>query len=188
MKKIIIIAVSNFPPEFNFTKHNIAKDFLFSFIPKEDFEEYKSYFAFKTTIEETELIFIYGKTYMNTIGTILEEYDLIHTYKKDNPTTIIIHDDLEIAFGKNKFRDNKDRGERGHNGLRSYNTSLKSILKDQYKTPLYFSLGIGRPDNTTPVHVWVLQKFTDKEINDLKTIFFKESKKELDKKILSILK
>lgn len=185
MQTFIIAAVSNYPNQFNWTKHNIGKNFLLSFIPEKNFREHDLYFSYSAEFEGTKLVFLYAKTYMNLIGDIFKDYALKNTYK-NNPITILIHDDLELGFGKNKFRNNKDRGERGHNGLRSYNAALQSLQGDRYEKPFYFSLGIERPKDSTPVHAWVLQKFTDQEIFELQASYFEEAKKELYKNITEI--
>ena len=188
MKKFIIVAVSNYGKEFDWTKHNIGKNFLLSFIPEKDFFERKSYFVHDSTFENSNLSFIFTKTYMNITGKILKEYELCNMYQqKNSPITIIIHDDLEISFGKNKFRDHKDRGERGHNGLRSLTKELQITLGDKYKKPFYFSLGIERPKDQTPVHSWVLTKFNNQEIEYLEKNCFKVAEEELYKNIKKLI-
>lgn len=188
MKKFIIVATSNYGKEFNWTKHNIGKNFLLSFIPEKDFSERELYFIHDSMFESSKLSFIFSKTYMNITGKILKEYELCNRYQqKEPPITIIIHDDLEISFGKNKFRDNKDRGERGHNGLRSLTKELQFILGNTYKKPFYFSLGIDRPKDQTPVHDWVLNRFTNQEIEHLKNNSFRIAEEELYNKIKQLI-
>jgi peptidyl-tRNA hydrolase len=116
-------------------------------------------------------MFIIPKLYMNVSGEIFQDYYLKKIILTDVPEIIIIHDDLEIPFGQFKFRNNKERGERGHNGNRSINKALKELQGKQYVIPYYLSIGIGRPADGL-VDQWVLKKFSLSEVNNLESVIY----------------
>lgn len=177
-KAIIIIGLGNSPIQYQYTRHNIGKDFLFFLYNKNLFTENKLYYSYNDTIENQDCSFIIPNLYMNNSGDIFKDNYLKKIAMQDNTKIIIIHDDLEVPFGKYKLRNNKDRSERGHNGNRSINQSLKSLLKEKYTQPYYLSIGIGRPANEE-IDTWVLKKFNSLEITALESTIYPSIKNEL---------
>jgi PTH1 family peptidyl-tRNA hydrolase len=174
---IVIIGLGNFPPQYKYTKHNIGKDLLL-FIYN-DFNNKKFYSSREEIINNKTCLFIIPNTYMNTSSQIFQDQNLKKIYMSDSKiNTIIIHDDLELPFTKYKFRNNKDRGPRGHNGNRSIIKELQNLQKEKYTQPFYFSIGIDRPKDGK-VDSFVLQKFNIDEITQLENIIFNNSIKEL---------
>jgi PTH1 family peptidyl-tRNA hydrolase len=168
-KKIFcFIGLGNKGDEYSFTRHNFGKDFLI-WVSKEELIKFEDYKYFQKAILENEkykFIFIIPNFFMNESGKIFLDKDIF----KNNPIFIILHDDLQIEFGKFAFRNNKDRGERGHNGLRSIKEYfLQFSPKECNNLPLYFSLGIGRPKENISAGDFVLKKFNNQE----KEILFK---------------
>lgn len=174
-KKHIYIGLGNFPDKYTYTRHNIGKDFLL-FLYNNQFEINKLYYHHNLFINNTEYLFIIPNTYMNNSGDIFNDINLKNIIKNNCQITII-HDDLQIPFGKYKLRNNNDRGERGHNGNRSINKILKEIQKTNYIQPYYLSIGIGRPINEE-VSDWVLKKFLNTEIIDLENNIYPAIQKE----------
>jgi PTH1 family peptidyl-tRNA hydrolase len=168
-KTFCFIGLGNNGEEYSFTRHNLGKDFLIWVSKKEliNFEDYKFYQKASLEDDKKKLIFILPKFFMNESGKIFLEKNIF----EDTPIFIILHDDLQLEFGVNKFRNNKDRGERGHNGLRSIKEYFLQFSPKQYKDfPFYFSFGIGRPQDNISVSDFVLKKFNNNE----KEILFKK--------------
>lgn len=175
MKKYCLIGLGNIGSRFDFTRHNLGKDFLiwlsnfFSLsINKKD-----KYIFFEKNENEKNINFVIPETFMNESGIILKNIENLFDDVED---LIIIHDDLQIPFGEVSFRKEKGRGVRGHNGLRSFLENLKSNKKfskqiSEGKMPLFISIGIGRPEKEE-ISDFVLKKFSNEEIKSLEKIFF----------------
>lgn len=174
MEKItIIIGLCNNLIEFDWTRHNIAKNFLLS--TDLIFENQKSFLICKEEdIFKNKIYWIIPKTYMNLSGNIFKDNFLKNIYQKyTDIKTIIIHDDLSVNFGKFKIRNQVDRGPRGHNGNRSIINAMSFLQGENYNQPIYFSLGIDR-STKYEVDKWVLMKFSEEEKNYLiKNVFGK---------------
>lgn len=67
---------------------------------------------------------------------------------------IVVHDELEKAFGVNLLK--FSGSAKGHNGLRSL---ISMIGQDFWR----LKFGIGRPQDDTPVHEYVLNVFSQSE-------------------------
>lgn len=92
------------------------------------------------------------QTYMNKSGdavlNIVNYYDSIDDL-------IIIHDDLDLDFGRIRFRTGGGTG--GHKGLNSITNMLNSSDYPRLK------IGIGHPYGHIPVEAFVLSEFSTKE-------------------------
>lgn len=168
---IIIVALCNGPDLYNWTRHNVAKNFLLTLSSLSSFTCHPLYYAREEIIDGKTILYIIPRLYMNTVGEILSSAELKYIYKNNLVETIIIHDDLEVPFGKYLFRKSPERGERGHNGIRSYTKVLKSIVAE-YQKPFYLSIGIGRPAGLhIGIDKWVLEKFSRSEQEKLLSLF-----------------
>jgi PTH1 family peptidyl-tRNA hydrolase len=186
-KTILIIGLGNHPAQFQYTKHNIGKDFLL-FHYKNKLSEKKLFTFYEEENLSHSCLYIIPHTFMNNSGDIcLDQHIINHIKKTESNEIIILHDDLELPFGKCKFRGNTDRGPRGHNGNRSIIKAIQKIQKGNYKQPYYFSLGIGRPHDGK-VDSWVLKKFNTDEIKQLEETIFVKAKDELTNSINFVLK
>lgn len=101
-------------------------------------------------------------TYMNLSGTAVSECASFFKIKPDE--VLVIHDDLELPFGKAKIQ--KGGGLAGHNGLRSIKERLGSDGFYRLK------LGIGRPKHGD-VKLYVTSNFTNDEKISLMELFTK---------------
>jgi PTH1 family peptidyl-tRNA hydrolase len=99
---------------------------------------------------------------MNLSGQPLK--DLIEYFNIDFDNLIVIHDDIDLEFGRIKIKQNGGHG--GHNGLKSIMNYLKT---DKFAR---IRFGIGRPSEVEEVANYVLKRYNDYEKD--KTIdFFK---------------
>ena len=96
----------------------------------------------------------------------------VNFYKIPLSDIIVISDDIDMNFGKVRIRDNGSSG--GQNGLKSiamyFGTSDFSRLK----------IGIGR-DDRYDVSEWVLSRFMDEELKNLREAIFPEVRLGLEK-------
>lgn len=88
-------------------------------------------------------------TYMNLCGKAVK--DLLDYFKVDADSLIIIHDDIDMEFGKIKIKEKGGHG--GHNGVRSIISTLGT------KDFVRIKIGIGRPLNKQGVKDYVLSPF-----------------------------
>ncbi|MDI3314962.1 MAG: aminoacyl-tRNA hydrolase [Mycobacterium sp.] len=100
------------------------------------------------------------RCFMNESGR--QVAPLAQFYSVAPPDIIVIHDDLDIAFGRIRLK--RDGGEGGHNGLRSVATALGT--KDFQR----IRIGIGRPPGHKDPAVFVLENFTAAERPQVPTI------------------
>ena len=86
---------------------------------------------------------------------------------------IIISDDIDMEFGKVRFRETGSAG--GHNGIGSIIEALGTQDIKRIK------IGIGRHPNMDAAD-WVLSKFTKEEKEQLEEVFM-----EVEKKLLALI-
>ena len=89
------------------------------------------------------------QTYMNLCGEVVKK--LIANYGIGPERLIVIHDDLDMEFGKIKIKEKGGHG--GHNGVRSIISALRA------EDFVRLKVGIGRPKNGQRVKDYVLSSF-----------------------------
>jgi PTH1 family peptidyl-tRNA hydrolase len=100
------------------------------------------------------------RTYMNDSGR--QVGPLARFYSVAPSDVIVIHDDLDLNFGRIRLK--LGGGEGGHNGLRSVVAALGT------KNFARVRIGIGRPPGRQDPAVFVLQDFTAAERAEVPTI------------------
>ena len=154
----IIVFLGNPGAEYRDTRHNIAWQMAdrLSFAGGLDWQaKFKGVYA-SYPIGRIKYIFLKPTTFMNRAGESVRA--LCQFFKIDAQEVLVVHDDLELEFGR--FFVKKGGGLGGHNGLRSVASALGS--RDFYR----FRLGISRPAHDN-VSGYVLGKFTPSERLDL---------------------
>ncbi len=99
-------------------------------------------------------------TYMNLSG--LAVASICFQYKIATENILVIHDELDLAFGKIRFKFNG--GVAGHRGLQSIVSKLGTY--NFYR----LRIGIGRPEKNEGVIDYVLSPFKTEEFELLHTI------------------
>ena len=149
--KSILIGLGNPGKEYEYTRHNVGFMFL---------EYLKAHDYPKTwDLERVE-------TYMNQSGLAVKKFAKQYNIK---PTHIVIvHDDLDIEFGK--FKISFARNSAGHRGVQN--------IIDQLKTNKFWRVRIGvanaklkKMRAAGTVADFVLAKFTPTEASELNNIF-----------------
>ena len=95
-----------------------------------------------------KILLVKPQTYMNKSGEAVLE--LLNFYKDMINDLIIIHDDLDLDFGRIRFK--AEGGTGGHKGLQSIIKMLGSPDFARLK------IGIGRPPEFIPVEDYVLSE------------------------------
>jgi len=99
-----------------------------------------------------KVILCQPNTFINLSGLSISKLILFYKIKPEN--VIIIHDDIDVSFGKVKYKIGGSAG--GHNGIKSINNYIKDYQR--------IRIGIGRPKNSKyDVSNFVLGTFTENE-------------------------
>lgn len=112
-------------------------------------------------------------TYMNLSGESVVA--CAHFYKIPAENILVIFDDIDMVFGKIRYRKTGNAG--GHNGIHSIIQTLGTPDIPRIK------IGIDRRPNIDPSD-WVLSKFSKEEITQLPDIF--ESAQEKLREVLKV--
>ncbi|THB80554.1 MAG: aminoacyl-tRNA hydrolase [Desulfobacteraceae bacterium] len=111
----------------------------------------------KARIFGRDIFLVKPQSYMNRSGFPVQR--LAAYYKIDVESILVIHDDLDLAFGTMKIVQN--RGHGGHNGVRSIIDAFGSRAFCRMR------LGVGRPNTGNSVTGHVLGGFSKNEQGDL---------------------
>lgn len=140
------------------TRHNVgfmAVDFIsnrYNFI-----WNYKTKFNADLAIGKIanyKTVFCKPATFMNLSGNAV--LPVMSYYKIERSQLIVIHDDIDLEFGKVKCKFGGSNG--GHNGLKSIDQKLG---QDYYR----IRIGIGRPTHcSSNIANYVLTDFSDTEL------------------------
>jgi PTH1 family peptidyl-tRNA hydrolase len=153
----LIVGLGNFGEKYQRNRHNLGFIILDNYIYPEKYEynSKNNSYIFK----KDGIIFAKPKSYMNTSG---EEVSKLCSYFQVSPSELlVIHDDLDIDFGKLKLQSGSS--DAGHNGVKDIIRALGT--KDFYR----LRFGIGRPLNENmPIDSYVLSDFLPNEIEDIK--------------------
>lgn len=93
-------------------------------------------------------------TFMNLSGRSI--LSVKNFYKIDD--VIVIHDDLDLAFGALRFKSGGGHG--GHNGLKSADAAIGADY-------IRVRMGIGKPEHKSQVADYVLHPFSTEEQSKL---------------------
>jgi peptidyl-tRNA hydrolase, PTH1 family len=112
------------------------------------------------TMAGTSVVLAKPMSFMNVSGGPVAA--LRAFYKIPNERIIVIHDELDLAFGSVRLK--LGGGDNGHNGLRSVTAALGS--RDYYRV----RIGIGRPPGRMDPADFVLRDFSPAERKELPEI------------------
>lgn len=109
--------------------------------------------------EKKKIILAKPRTFVNLSGRAVRF--LIDFYKISINKVIILHDDIDLPFGRVKIK--KGGGNGGHNGLKS----IDSLAGTDYWR---VRIGVGRPEKKSMVVSHVLGDFSSEEFEKLDAI------------------
>ena len=163
---ILVIGLGNPGEKYEKTRHNIGWEVLDKFKNKNDFQSWEEDKKTKAMIskgmfDKKEVQLIKPLTFMNLSGEAIK--NLINYYKIKPEEMIVVHDDMDIEFGKIKV--SKKRGTAGHKGV----LSIINMLKTKNFTRV--RIGIN-PKNKKLISTekFVLSSFNKKEEEKLEEI------------------
>lgn len=107
----------------------------------------------RTMIKGCDVFLIKPQSYMNKSGFPIHKFAAY--YKIDLEDIIVVHDDMDLAFGQVKIV--KSRGHGGHNGVRSI---IEAFGRKDF---LRVRVGVGHPGGGHEVVGHVLGGFTPEE-------------------------
>ena len=149
----LLCGLGNPGKKYKFTRHNVGFriiDKLISFYEINNYKSDNKTLIHKGFINQEPCFFFKSLNYMNLTGPYLSSF--INFYKISLDKTIIIHDDLDIKFGKIKYKKGGSNG--GHKGLES----IDEVLGTEY---FRLRIGIGHPGQKNLVDKYVVENFKD---------------------------
>jgi len=169
----IIVGLGNPGIEYEGTRHNtgrMAVDALAKRIDADEWMADKKLKAdiLKTKIGKNTVVLVKPNTFMNKSGDALRT--LVKS-KKAAETLVVVHDDLDIPFGKIKISFNKSAG--GHRGVQSVIKAVKTegfIRMRIGISPATPSGKMRKPQGEKAVEELILGKFKTSEQDGLKKI------------------
>jgi len=116
-------------------------------------------------IDSQKVILAKPLIFMNRSGEAVKK--TLHFSQVEVRDLIIIHDDLDLPFGRLRFK--KRGGDGGHQGVRSI---IEMVGENNF---LRLKVGIGRPPKGMDPAEFVLTSFNVSEKNDLEGILTRAS-------------
>ena len=158
-----MIGLGNPGAQYRNTRHNagfmvvdkIALDFNISVInTKFDLIYGRGY------VKDSEILLAKPMAFMNRSGPPVQK--LAHYYRIQCEDMLVIHDDIDLAYGRIKIKEKGGHG--GHNGIRS--------LMEAFGTGDFIRLriGVGRSENGNNVTGHVLSRFSAAQLKLLERI------------------
>lgn len=173
----LIIGLGNPGTQYEKTRHNagfLAVDFFLR-----EHRAITCQSKFKAQICEyheggTKVFFVKPQSFMNLSGEVVRE--IADYYKVDiTKDLLVLHDEKDLPF--TAIKEAKDSSGAGHNGVQN--------IIDELGTKDFHRIRIGvetrEPDSPLPTDVFVLQRFTDEELEKLETDIFPETNKLIEK-------
>ncbi len=156
----LVVGLGNPGKTYENTRHNagfmvadkIARDFNIVF----DKAKFDADFG-RGPIETVDVILAKPMTFMNRSGPPLQK--LAHYFRIPGEDMLVIHDDIDLAFGRIKIKEKGGHG--GHKGLKSI---LNAIGEDEF---MRLRIGVGRSETGNSVSDHVLGPFYDDELKRL---------------------
>ncbi len=152
MGEFLIVGLGNPGPQYELTRHNLGflvLDFFNDrFLDGEWRNKYSGLYT-EGMVEGNRVALLKPMTYMNESGVAVKKM----VKNRSDYTLLVVHDDLDMDFGKLKLR--FDGSDGGHRGIRSIVASLGS--RDFWR----LKMGIGR--RGSDVVKYVLSRFDEEQ-------------------------
>lgn len=154
-----VVGLGNPGEQYAKTRHNVGFQMLDALLQDQHTPHYGFKFqsdCFKGDIDHQPCLLLRPHTFMNLSGQAVGE--ATRYFKIPSEKTLVIHDDIDLEFGKVKVKIGGSHG--GHNGLKSV---------DQHIGNDYFRLriGVGRPTGQMDVSDFVLHSFDKEEQKEI---------------------
>lgn len=159
---IAIIGLGNPGKEYENTRHNVAWILLDLLVSRDSWQKNKYAKASLASmrIGEEDILLVKPDTFMNRSGEVLPY--ITKEYGVSVDTLLVIQDDIDIPLGK--IRISYDRGDGGHNGIKSITEILGS------KEFLRFRIGVSMMKDEVLIKPDVLGQFSKEERETLESV------------------
>lgn len=151
----LIVGLGNPGSEYENTRHNIGFQLLDFIAKNKEFQFLRNKFNgeyAETFINGEKVILLKPLSFMNLSGSVVEKF--VSFYKIDIHDILVIHDDLDMNFGRIKIVNNSSSG--GHNGIKDIEKCLGT------KNYARLKIGIAN-DKSMDTKDYVLGQFTEEE-------------------------
>lgn len=174
----LVVGLGNPGPKYELSRHNagfIIVDQLASLekgAPWQDQQKFKGLVS-RASVFGFDCLLLKPTTFMNLSGQAV--VSLLGFYKIAPQDLVVIHDDIDVPFGKVKAR--LGGGHGGNNGIRS----IIDLTGDHEFARI--KLGVGKPVSISEEHGkrpplevrdWVLQRFSDDELKVLSSEMYRD--------------
>jgi len=153
----LIVGLGNPGKRYELTRHNVGFLVLDRFAQKEGIAfkgEKEGVRTGKGMVVEERVILAKPLTYMNKSGVAVR--NLIEGLGIPLDRLLVIHDDLDLPFGRIKIK--KKGGHGGHKGVKSI---IECLGRDNF---LRLKIGIGKPEDREKTEEYVLSPFSNHQI------------------------
>jgi peptidyl-tRNA hydrolase, PTH1 family len=158
----LIVGLGNPGAKYQWTRHNAGFMVLDRFCQGAGIAVARKTFSAlfgEGSFQGERLLLLKPQVFMNLSGRSVNP--ALHFHKLSLEELIVVHDDLDIPFGRVKLKEGG--GHAGHNGLRSL---IQELGSGEF---LRIRIGIGRPAHEDPAD-YVLSNFTRDELASLPRI------------------
>ncbi|MFC1837637.1 aminoacyl-tRNA hydrolase [Thermodesulfobacteriota bacterium] len=152
----LIAGLGNPGLQYNGTRHNVGFILLDHIARQNNLSFTESRWkalTVKTVLWGASVVLLKPETFMNNSGTAVAS--AAQFYKLSAGNIIVIHDDLDMEFGRVKII--SGGGDGGHKGVRSCIEQLST------RDFIRIKIGIGRPSTPIPPEKYVLARFDSEE-------------------------
>ena len=171
-----LIGLGNIGKEYENTRHNmgfmcidgLAKDLNVSFDRK-----LKKCVYGETNIKGEKILLVKPTTYMNLSGEAVVE--LLSWFKLELKDICIIYDDVDLPFGKIRFRESGSAGT--HNGMRN----IIDLVGNENIKRIRVGIEARDKEHPVPLYDYVLGKFDKEQLKEIEGNIYIEVKNTVDK-------
>ncbi len=156
MRMRLIVGLGNPGAQYENTRHNVGFMVVDKLAAKFGISVDKNKFDLRYgrgTIEDHAVMLAKPMAFMNRSGWPVQK--LAAYFKINSKDLIIVHDDIDLAFGRLQIKEKGGHG--GHKGLKSI---LNAIGEDEF---MRLRIGVGRSETGNSVSDHVLGPFYDDE-------------------------
>ena len=160
MDRSLIVGLANPGSRYDGTRHNVGAEVVAAVAPEQRFKRARLGIradVAEVQIGEAKVVLAVPRTFMNDSGDAVEP--LARYFGADGDHLLIIHDDIDLAFGR--LRIQLAGGSGGHNGIRSVEKSLGTKEFSRLK------IGVGRPPGSMDPADFVLRPFAKSERSEV---------------------
>jgi peptidyl-tRNA hydrolase, PTH1 family len=164
-KTVLVVGLGNVGKEYEGTRHNIGFVCVDTFTSSQDFDSWTDKKDLKCLLTskvlgDTRVLVAKPTTFMNLSGEAVQK--VAHFYKVPAASIIVVHDELDVAFGQ--IRTRVGGGSAGNNGIKSL---IQQLGPDFNRV----RVGIDSPaKGKTDSADFVLAKFSKDEKPHISTI------------------